>query len=62
MPHNYFTLKKPKEVKLKLSCNVGSNFKLLQIEGSQLCLLAWRSVTQVCQCTTKHAVIEFLTA
>jgi hypothetical protein len=62
MPLNYFTSKKYKEVKFKLPCTVGTNFKLLQIHGSQLCLLAWQSVTQVCQCTTKHAVTEFLTA
>jgi len=48
MPHNYFTSKKYKEVKFKLPCTVGTNFKLLQIHGSQLCLLAWQSVTQVC--------------
>jgi len=62
MPHNYFISKQNKEVKLHLPCTAGPNFKLLQIESSQLCLLTWQSFTQVCQCTTKHAVIEFLTA
>jgi len=62
MPHNYFTSKKHKEVKLKLPCTVGPSFKLLQIEGSQFGWLTWQSVTQVCQWTKKRAVIEFLIA